>query len=181
MIESFDDNGIIATDRLDLVPLTRLHADSLFPVLSDESLYEFTGGMPPESVSSLRERFAYLEKRQSPDGSEVWLNWLLRHHAEAIGYVQSTVTVHSADVAWVIGSPWQGQGYATEAASAMIRWLRSAGVRAFRANIHPAHSASQRVAGKLGLSLTDEVADGEQVWRLSAGADVAADATVQRQ
>jgi hypothetical protein len=35
------------------------------------------------------------------------------------------------------------------------------------AHIHPAHVASERVAVRTGLTVTQEVVDGERVWRLS--------------
>lgn len=159
-------NESISTDRVVLVPLRREHADDLFPILADIALYEFTNDQPPVSVETLRARYAALEARHSPDGADLWLNWALCETAtgESIGYVQATVTPRHADVAWVVGAAWQRRGYATEAARALVDWLRSSGVRAIRARIHPLHTASQRVAANVGLSRTPEIVDGEDVW-----------------
>jgi RimJ/RimL family protein N-acetyltransferase len=168
MFEPRDLESTIRSDRLDLIPLVRSHADGLFAVLANDALYEYTCETPPASLPALRDRFARLEARRSPDGTQAWLNWLLLVSGQAVGYVQATVTAAEADVAWVVGVPWQGRGYASEAARAMISWLRSAGVRVVRANIHPEHSASQRVARKAGLSRTAETVDGEEVWALGA-------------
>ena len=168
MIEYSDECTAITTDRLNLVPLVRRHADSLFEILCNSCLYEYTHEAPPASVATLRERFSFLESRRSPDGTQVWLNWLLQRSGEAIGYVQATVTDDEADVAWVVGSRWQRRGYATEAAGAMVHWLQAAGIRLIRAKIHPEHSASRRVAAKVGLSPTGGVVDGEEVWILAA-------------
>jgi RimJ/RimL family protein N-acetyltransferase len=61
---------------------------------------------------------------------------------------------------------WQGRGYAVEAASALVAWLRERGVTEVAAHIHPGHTASARVAGRIGLAPTGELDDeGEQVWR----------------
>ena len=86
----------------------------------------------------------------------------------AIGYVQATVTAAGgvADVAWVIGVPWQGRGFASEAAAALVAWLRAEGVRVVTAHVHPEHAASAAVAARAGLVPTDEIEDGERVWRL---------------
>ena len=51
-----------------------------------------------------------------------------------------------ADVAWIFRTPWQGRGYATEAAIALIRWLEMDGVRSITAHVHPQHTASAKVA-----------------------------------
>jgi len=82
---------------------------------------------------------------------------------ESIGFVQATVGIatHTADVAWVIGVPFQGRGYAREAAGAMVDRLREGGVARVTAHIHPDNAPSQGVARALGLAPTTTVVDGE--------------------
>lgn len=159
-----DESAVITTERLQLLPLVRAHADLLFELLADATQYEYTQDEPPASVDDLRDRYSLLESRRSPDGTQVWLNWMLQEADEAIGYVQATVVGDAAEVAWVVGRSWKGRGYATEAAGAMIEWLTAAGVRVIRAKIRPGHTASQRVAAKIGLSPAGEFVDGEEIW-----------------
>jgi RimJ/RimL family protein N-acetyltransferase len=85
---------------------------------------------------------------------------------EPIGFVQATVPVNGGptEVAWVIGRPWQGNGYATAAARLLLDDLAGRGVTAVMAHIHPAHVASQRIAQHLGLTPTGVVVDGETRW-----------------
>jgi RimJ/RimL family protein N-acetyltransferase len=163
---------LIETGRLELRPITRADAETLFPILTDPALYEYTGDEPPASIHALRAIYAARETRRSPDGAELWLNWLLRDRAsgDAIGYVQATVSATSADVAWVVGSRWWNQGFASEAGAAVVEWLRSQGVTEFRARIHRRHAASQWVAAKLGLRSTGELRDGEEVWSMNGRA-----------
>ena len=149
-----DWRSVIESPRLRLVPLTRADASDLFPVLDDARLHRYTGGEPLDEPS-LTERYARLERGASCDGGEVWANWVVRlRDGTAIGVVQASVGVERANVAWVIGQPWQGAGYASEAARAMTSWLRSSGVRSVRAHIHPEHEASARVAASIGLRST---------------------------
>lgn len=97
--------------------------------------------------------------------TKMWHNWIVRLDGRAIGYVQATVMGGVADLAWVVGRPWQGLGYGTEASGAMRDWLAGHGVAQFSAHIHPGHTASKAVAANLGLQPTGEVADdGEMVW-----------------
>ena len=134
-------------------------------VLSNRDLYLFTGGDPP-NLADLEA--LYMAQVAGPSvGEEVWHNWIIRpnHTGGAVGFVQATVTSDSADVAWVVGVEWQGQGFASEAASAMCEWLAAQGVENVTAHIHPGHVASQRVAASLGMQATDEIdEDGEVVW-----------------
>jgi RimJ/RimL family protein N-acetyltransferase len=157
----------IQTARLTLVPLRVEDADELAAVLADERLHAFIGGRPA-TVGELRERYARLVSGSGgPD--ERWLNWVvrLRHGGEAVGTVQATVTPTRAAVAWVVGVAWQGRGYASEAAGALVAWLAEQGATEIVANVHPEHGASERVAERAGLLPTDATADGERVWRWS--------------
>jgi RimJ/RimL family protein N-acetyltransferase len=66
-----------------------------------------------------------LETRESPNGSEKWLNWVARPSSgEPIGFVQATVnTDHHANIAYVFSSQHWGQGLAFESVEAMIAEL----------------------------------------------------------
>lgn len=153
----------ISTSRLSLTPLEVADAAEMVGVLSDPTLYSFIGGAPP-TLAELEE----LYRRQcagDPDGRETWRNWILRLDGAAIGYVQATVNGDSAELAWVVGVPWQGSGYATEASLAVRDWLAAAGVVKFSAHIHPDHRTSHAIATTLGLQPTSQVDDdGEVVW-----------------
>ena len=157
------------TERLDLEPLTVEHAAELAPVLDDAALHEFTGGAPL-SETALTARYARLAERRSPDGHQLWGNWVMRvrRTGMAAGTMQVTLPAGGpaagpAEVAWVVGLPAQGRGYAKEAASSLVALLLEAGWTVI-AHIHPAHLASQRVAQAAGLATTGEVHDGEVRW-----------------
>ncbi len=72
----------LGTDRLDLLPINRAHAHSMFKVLSNPALYEFVSGSPPVDVAALARLYEVWENRTSPDGSELWFNWALRLRAQ---------------------------------------------------------------------------------------------------
>ena len=152
--------------RLELIPVTGHHAEQMFCVLSDQELYRFTGGEPPASLEAVRRWFTALETRKSPDGLEQWLTWIVRlaDTKVCIGYVQATVKDGQADIAWLIGTEWQGRGLAKEAVLLMRDLLAANSIHRLEAHIHPEHVASQRVARCAGLSLTEKFADGEQIW-----------------
>jgi RimJ/RimL family protein N-acetyltransferase len=158
----------ITTERLDLVPLRIEDADEMAAVLADKRLHEFIGGRPA-TVTELREQYARLAAGSANPG-ERWLNWIVRSRedGQAVGTVQATLTRRdghrTARVAWVIGVEWQGRGFATEAARALVDRVRAHGVDEILANIHPDHRASAKVACRAGLRPTEERADGEQVW-----------------
>lgn len=158
----------LETERLALLPMVPAHAPALFGVLAEPGLYAFTGGVPPSSVEALAARITGLARLRSPDGAELWLNWTLhlRSTGAVGGYVQATATEEAADLAWVLGTAFQGCGYATEAAQAMKAFLEGLGIRRLQANIKPDHRASQQVAARLGMVRSGDWRDGEEVWHV---------------
>ncbi len=136
----------LRTSRLLLTPLEVEDAAEMVTVLADPELYGFTGDSPP-SLETLKHRYR-AQVIGSPRKDETWHNWILRLGGPetAIGFVQATVIGDSAELAWVVGLAWQGQGYATEGAQAMRDWLAAVGTTQFTAHIHPDHLASGRVA-----------------------------------
>lgn len=157
----------IKTERLAIVPLRSEDAAEMAEVLADPDLYTFVGGAPP-TADELEARYRdWL--MGSPRAGERWLNWAirLRDDGAAVGHLQATITGAgvAADIAWVVGTAWQGHGYASEAARALVAWLESSGVGATTAYVHPGNVASARVAERAGLARTDEFVDGEVAWR----------------
>ncbi len=158
---------LLTTARLVLTPLTPDDADDMVTVLADPRMNEFTGGAPL-ALDELRARYRALAVGLSADGIQRWCNWIVRLPGDQpVGVVQATVSVDgsAADVAWEIGVPWHGRGFAAEAARAIVDWLVGMGVGDVSANIHPRHDASAGIARRAGLAPTDELVDGEVVWR----------------
>ncbi len=175
--------SVLAADGLTLEPLRVDHAGEMAAVLDDQRLHTFTGGSPP-SGAGLRRRYAAQVRGRSGDGRQTWLNRVVRDDETglALGYVQATLVGSRVagdlggtgdaggsagpvgHLAWVVGADHQGRVVASRAAVAMADWLRSRGVTAHVADVHPDHSASQAVARRVGLHRSDEVVDGEERW-----------------
>jgi RimJ/RimL family protein N-acetyltransferase len=137
-------------------------------VLADRTAYAYTGGEPPDR-EALRRRYERLSVGRSGDGAWAWHNWIIRRVTDgrAVGTVQATVSLAQpeAEVAWIVGLPWQGHGFATEAARRLVAWLEAEGVGTIVAHIHPDHAASTAVATRLGMRPTEVFVDGERAWR----------------
>ena len=143
----------IVTGDLTLEPLETRHADEMFEVLCDPAIYEYENA-PPASANSLRERYQRLEARRSPDGRELWLNWVVRlADGPLIGYVQATVFAGGhAYVAYEFGSRWWGRGLASRAVTAMIDELQGPyHVRSLAAVLKAANGRSLRLLERLSF------------------------------
>jgi len=154
------------------------HAGALFPGLSDDTLYEFIGERPPESVEALAGRYRQLETRMSPDGRAIWLNWVLWSilGGSYVGVVQATVLPDKAYIASVLFRAAWGMGYAREASAATIEHLRDEwGVNDFRATVDVRNHRSialltrlgfQRIAVRRSAGMIRSAPSEEYVYRL---------------
>ena len=169
----------LRTDRLDLEPVSPAHADEMVELLADRRLYAYYDDEASPTLDELRLRYARQAAGGSPDGLEVWHTWIVRERmsGSACGFVQATVRVDDtgravAELAWVIGSAYQGRGYAREAAAGVRDAVTGAGsvsgddAEVVVAHIAPGHVVSESVAREIGLALTDVVHEGERRWQL---------------
>ena len=145
----------IVGDGLTLEPQTVAHAERMFVVLSDPAIYAYENE-PPPSLEWLCERFAKLESRQSADGSEQWLNWVIRiPTAELVGYVQATVRAKGdAAIAYELASAYWGRGLGQRAVRAMMTELAERyRVHTVTAVLKAENQRSRRLLERLGFEL----------------------------
>jgi [ribosomal protein S5]-alanine N-acetyltransferase len=138
-----------------LQPRTAAHAEELFAVLAEPGLYEFVEEDPPVSVEALRQKFLRSESRRSPDGTEHWLNWVVRDASGRVaGYVQATIEASAeTNIAYVFGSAFWGRGIASTAVDAMLQILVTEfGVTTFLVVAERANARSVRLAERLGFT-----------------------------
>ena len=126
----------------------------MFVVLSDPAICEFEG-VPPPSVEALRRGYDRRATRLSPDGSQWWLNWVVRPPSgELKGYVQATVLGTGASyVGYEFASPFWRRGIASAAVSAMLLELAEGlQVHTFVAALKQANFRSMGLLRKLGFT-----------------------------
>jgi RimJ/RimL family protein N-acetyltransferase len=166
-----DDN--VRSARLVLVPVAADDADEMAAIFADERLYIFTGG-EPGTVESLRSTLGRLAADRAAD-TAAQLNWVIGRLVDgvAVGMLQAIFSRggQAAEISWLVGIPWQGQGFASEAAIAVVAWLEARGVEQITAWIRPGHHASESVAIRTGLVVTDKTRTThkhehmERLWR----------------
>ena len=143
----------LQTPLCTLEPQVAAHASEMFRVLADPAIYEFENE-PPASEAWLAERYRRLESRRSADGSEHWLNWVVRLPAgELAGYVQATVQPDGvALVAYELNSRHWRQGIGRSAVQAMLDELQAQyGVHSFVAVLKARNFRSEGLLRHLGF------------------------------
>lgn len=164
----------LLTGRLVLEPLLPSHAEKLFALLQNPSLYEFIEERPPVDLATLTKRYEMLSTRHSPEQTQHWLNWALRERETGnyLGYVQATLGEdHEAEIAYVLGVDYWGRGYAQEAVRAMLVELESRyAVRALRAQIDERNLKSISLVKSLGFVWHSRIGN-DHVFQLVIASD----------
>jgi len=148
---------LLTTPDLILEPQTEVHAVEMFAVLGDPAIYEYENA-PPPSGDWLRSRYARLESRRSPDGTEAWLNWVIRVPGDGLaGYIQATVREGNvAAIAYVLCSQYWGRGLASQAVEAMLAELAEFyGVQTVLAVVKQQNQRSLRLLQRFGFSRSE--------------------------
>ncbi len=160
-------NAPLASARLALEPLTAAHAEALFGPLQHAAIYAWISSQPPSSLAALRDRWASVEGRLSPEWDEAWLNWAVRRAGDGAFVGRVDVSVSAGDVATNVGyvlfpAHW-GAGYATEAVRAVVAHLEGCGVRELRATVTVGNEASCRVLERCGFRRTGILRENDTV------------------
>jgi len=139
-------HAVLLGTRLELEPLRVEHAQEVATLLDDPGLHTYIGGQPA-TLAQMQERYRRQVVGRSPDGSQLWLNWVARRREDgrAVGTLQATVTEGTA-----------GQDGATVEVACVVMVL---------AHVHPQHAASRGVAQAIGLMETTTIIDGETRWQ----------------
>ena len=141
-----------------LEPQVAAHAEEMFAVLADPAIYEFENAPPPDE-EWLRKRYERLESRGPSDGSQQWLNWVIRlPGGELAGYVQATVLYdRAAYVAYELNSQYWRQGIGSSAVLAVLQELQDQyGVAVFLAVLKAKNYRSEGLLRKLGFVTASE-------------------------
>jgi len=150
----------------------------MFDALGDPQIYRFIPEEPPLSTTALRQRYRLLQRGASADGSQLWLNWVIRivSSDRCVGYVQATVHEdRTADFAYVLAPAFWGRGIAAEACVAAIDFLETElAVRSLYATVSAGNLRSVRLLARLGFGEVDaacyphgKVIEGDRVFCLA--------------
>jgi RimJ/RimL family protein N-acetyltransferase len=164
------------TQRLELVPQAPEHFRALI-----EGPEQYEQGIGVRPAEGLRDFVVspelspdFLARLQATTGPDPWVyGFALVHAADravigTAGFKGPPAADGVVEIAYGVVPAYQGQGFATEAARALVAYAFADGrVRVVRAHTRPQSKASMRVLTKCGFRHVGEVVDPEDglVWR----------------
>jgi len=141
------------TERLVLRPLRESDLDALASIYADARTMRFLGG--PRSGADTRARLGWMIAAHREQGFGLWAT-TLRAGGTLLGrcglLAQDVEGAREHEIAYLLGSEWWGNGYATEACAAIRDHAHSAlGLGRLISLIDPENTASQAVARRIGM------------------------------
>jgi RimJ/RimL family protein N-acetyltransferase len=143
---------VLTTARLRLRPFRLADAEDLHVLFSDPLTH--TIGSGPFTTVSQTEQWI---QRRINTRQEHGLCWyaLREHDTDALigncGMLKGRTSYAEPEIGYLIRKTHQGQGFASEAASAVLDECRAAGIERVWASIRPHNAASRRIAERLGM------------------------------
>ena len=143
------------SERLAMELIHRDHARLAFEILNDDRLYTYIPKKAP-TLKELEIQYTFWENRESPDGAEYWLNWVifLQTTRQLVGTVQIGIHRQKKEgaIAYMVGERFQSKGYGTEVVHALLAHCKNHyGVQRFKAWIDTRNVASIRLVQKVGM------------------------------
>ncbi|MBD0708289.1 MULTISPECIES: GNAT family N-acetyltransferase [unclassified Streptomyces] len=138
----------------DLVPMSEFHVDpEVMRWIADGSVRD---------LEQTAENIEHWEEEWDEEGFGLFAVELLGS-GELIGFAGLSLPEHlpeampDVEIGWRLGRPYWGQGYASEAAHAVLEFaLQDRGLDRVIAIVHPSNQASLNVIEKLGMTLERE-------------------------
>jgi 8-oxo-dGTP diphosphatase len=149
----------IETERLLLRPLEPDDAAAVRPLVGDWEVARFLPHVPYPYGPEAAEEWINHTRRGLAVGSEVTLAVTRKGDGALLGAISLSVSIHgrSAELGYWIGRSSWGQGFATEAAAAMLRHaFERLGLQRVGARTLSHNKASLRVLEKIGLRFERE-------------------------
>lgn len=141
----------LSTDRL-LLRLPRLpDATAIFEYASDPTVVQYMNYPPRTNLEDLVEHLKTHRDRWEADN----FSWVLTVKPEdkAIGTISCSIEEDRAEFGYLLNRSHWGQGYATEASSAIVSWAMARNdISRVWATCDPENLASVRVLEKCGLT-----------------------------
>ncbi len=145
----------LLSERLRIEPLRKEHAPVVLASLQAPEIYTYMPEDPP-TKEALQKRYEFLETARSPDGEELWLNWIvfLRDSMTPIGTFQATVPKNApASFAYIVFPSFWRQGYAREMSVCVVNHLfETHAPPSLYAEIDTRNIGSIRLVESLGLT-----------------------------
>jgi RimJ/RimL family protein N-acetyltransferase len=157
---------ILTTDRLMVRETTTDDIDQLYRIYSEPSMTRYMEGLFEKREDEMRYTNDYIEKVYHLTGFGIW-SLILISTGELIGRAGFSIRngFDEPELGFFIGVPWQKQGYAREACSAILDYGRNTlNFTRVQALVKEGNDISIHLCKSLGFNITGTVEVEEEIY-----------------
>jgi len=157
---------ILDTKRLIIRPIEPADKEAVFSYRSQREVNKYQGFIP-ETLSDVERFIANTAKEINTPGTWFQLVLILKETGALIGdiglhFSEADSQPDTVEIGYTLDSACHGNGYATEALTAIIEYLKTAlGKKTFTASVDPENAPSIRVLERAGFCAAIRVNDQE--------------------
>ncbi len=137
--------------------------------LRDPALYRYLPDPPPTDLAGLARHYRRIAGGRSPDGADLWCNWIVRRNADrqCVGSMQATIEAFAERgervlIGYMILPRFWRLGYAREAVTAMLDSLFDAqGCQVAEALVDTRNAGSLALLAGLGFRIAHRIQDAD--------------------
>lgn len=147
----------LTTERLFIRPLCMKDLNTTYRYQGDKELTRYMLFLPDESIDVTKAFIKGIEAEQK-SGNQRRFEFIIFKDSEHIGgisvYLEQDNGEIVGELGWIINEEYQGKGYVTEAARAVMDFsFNTLGLKKLIAHCDARNKASERVMQKLGMRL----------------------------
>lgn len=157
---------IMETQRLLVRETTVEDVDALYAIYAEPAMTRYMEGLFKDPEDEKRYAKDYIEKVYGLMGFGIW-TLVNKDTGAVVGRAGFSVRngFDEAELGFLIGVPWQGQGYAFEACSAIMKYGREVlGFERIQALVKKENTSSISLCHKLGFNVVEEVEIEEDIY-----------------
>lgn len=163
----------LETKRLFVRPIEPGDKEDVFAYRSQREVNKYQGFIP-DALSDVERFIANTAKEINTPGTWFQLVLILKESGTLIGdiglhFPEADSQPDTVEIGYTLDSAYHGNGYANEALTAIIEYLRTAmGKKNFTASVDPENTASIRVLERLGFCAAIRANEQEITFRKSS-------------
>ena len=150
----FADFPELSTERTVLRAVVLDDAEAIYHIMSDPQVVRYLGRPP---LTTLNEAVQQVQAYRRAFNTRQSLRWIVVHREQnavmgTVVYWNLNLPHFRAEIGYVLGREWWGQGIMTEVAGALLTFgFTRMGLHSVEAQLDPDNTASKRLLEKLGF------------------------------
>lgn len=151
----FDSFPVLESGDLIMKKIELSHLDEVYSIYSNDNVFEYCGIIPKHNIETVKSMIGHFERDFTKRTRIKWGIFKRQNDTKLLGILEAfdfNQKVNMVTIGYFLSESYWGQGIATEAVQALVRFLfENALVNRVQADVMPSNDASKKVLLKNGF------------------------------